>query len=171
MQAVGGLHDCSDQSQDWRENGGRNLPQGKPKVKKIIKKTQVCSIKCDGLESGVIFLDNFGIGTKRCFVFHFLGEEKKCPPYLGSPLIRPWQLSQAENQSQMWANLPRVTLMDVLHTMAVCPAATLYFYTPCFHNPVGCCCPCFTWTVCCNHRNMNSLTRHLPHPFLLLALL
>lgn len=75
------------------------FPRVQPKVKKIIKKTQVCSIKCDGLDSGVIFLDNFGIGTKRCIVFHFLGEayRKKCPPYLGSPLICPWQLSWAEN--------------------------------------------------------------------------
>lgn len=28
MQAMGGFRDCSDQSQDWRANGSRNLPQG-----------------------------------------------------------------------------------------------------------------------------------------------
>lgn len=75
------------------------FPRVQLRDKKIIKKAKCCSINCDGLDSGVIFLDNFGIGTNRCIDFHFLGEtyRKKCPPCFCSPLICPWQLSWAEN--------------------------------------------------------------------------
>lgn len=126
MEAVGGLSDCSDKSQHWRANSSRNSP-GCRRETRSLKNLKCCSIKCDSLDSGTIFLDNFDIRTKRCITFHFLQKAYKTSALfvwtaylfgLGSSLeLRLTEPDEGKPVCQ-------VTLLDLLCTMGeVCPTA------------------------------------------------
>lgn len=86
MQAVRELSDCSDKSQYWRANSSRNSP-GCRRETRSLKNLKCCSIKCDSLDSGMIFLDNFDIRQKGVLLSISCRKLKKAAPSLfGQPI-------------------------------------------------------------------------------------